>query len=601
MKSVDVAAVRERLSALREKMRESGIDAYFIVTDDFHASEYVGDYFKCREYISGFDGSAGSVVVLKEEAGLWTDGRYFLQAEEQLKGTGIDLYRMAEEGVPELEDFLAAKLKNGGVLGFDGRTVSLSRFEKLKKKLPETVSVRMDVDLVGSIWKDRPAMSKEKVFLYEERYAGKSREEKLSDLRLAMEKKDVELTVITSLDDIAWLLNIRGGDVLYNPVVLSYLIVSREEAFLFVDYSVINDEIKNELNKSGVLIHPYERFYDEIPELTAGKKVLIDPERVNAALTERLSGAEKLVRNVNLTLLPKAIKNAAEIENERQAHVKDGVAVTRFIYWLKHHVGREEITELTASEKLEEFRRQGEHYLGQSFAPIAGYAEHGAIVHYEATEEIASSLRPESFLLLDTGGQYLEGTTDITRTIALGPLSEEQKKHYTAVLKGNLNLAAAYFKYGCHGINLDYLARAPLWELNLDYNHGTGHGVGCFLNVHEGPQRIAAKEIGDPSIQVMEPGMITSDEPGLYLTGQYGIRIENLMVCLEAVKNDYGRFLRFETLTLVPMEPEAIEVSMLTERERKLLNDYHAAVYEKIGPLLPEEERSWLSEVTKAI
>lgn len=601
MKSVDSVAVRARLSALRAKMSESGIDAYFIVTDDFHASEYVGAYFKCREYISGFDGSAGSVVVLKDEAGLWTDGRYFLQAEQQLKDTGITLQRMGEEGVPELEDFLAKKLKDGGVLGFDGRTVTLRRFEKLKEKLPETVSFRMDLDLVGEIWSERPSISKEKAFLYDEAYAGKSREKKLEELRKEMEKKHADMTIIASLDDIAWLLNIRGGDVLYNPVMLSYLMVEQDKASLYVDKSVINEEIINEFNKINITIYPYDRFYEDIPEATAHKKVLIDPERVNAAMTDRISDTAELVKDVNLTYLPKAMKNATEVENERQAHVKDGVAVTRFIYWLKHHVGKEEITEITASEKLDEFRRMGEHYFGQSFAPIAGYAEHGAIVHYEATEEIAATLRPENFLLLDTGGQYLEGTTDITRTIALGPVTDEQKKYYTAVLRGNLNLGAAYFKHGCHGINLDYLAREPLWELNLDYNHGTGHGVGCFLNVHEGPQRIAMKELGDRKIQVIEPGMITSDEPGLYLTGQYGIRIENLMVCLEAVKNEYGRFLRFETLTLVPYEPDAIDVSALSEKERKLLNEYHTRVYEKIGPLLPEEERQWLRDVTKPL
>ena len=601
MKSVDSATVRARLSALRKKMSESGIDAYFIVTDDYHASEYVGAYFKCREYISGFDGSAGSVVVLADEAALWTDGRYFLQAEHQLKDTGIMLQRMGEEGVPELEDYLAEKLKNGGVLGFDGRTVTLRRFEKLREKLPDTVTFRMDIDLVGEIWSDRPSVSKEKVFIYDEKYAGKSREKKLEELRKEMEKKQADLTIIASLDDIAWLLNIRGGDVLYNPVLLSYLIIGKDEAFLYANSSAINEEIIREFNKTNVFVRPYEHFYRDIPQITAQKKVLIDPEHVNAAMTKQISDTAEIIKGVNLTYLPKAKKNAAEIENERQAHVKDGVAVTRFIYWLKHHIGKEEITEITASEKLDEFRRMGENYFGQSFAPIAGYAEHGAIVHYEATEEIASVLRPESFLLLDTGGQYLEGTTDITRTIALGSVTDEQKKYYTAVLRGNLNLGAAYFKHGCHGINLDYLAREPLWELNLDYNHGTGHGVGCFLNVHEGPQRIAMKEIGDTMLQVIEPGMITSDEPGLYLTGQYGIRIENLMVCLEAARSEYGRFLRFETLTLVPYEPEAIDISALSEKERKLLNEYHARVYEKIGPFLPQDEREWLRDVTNPL
>ncbi len=423
----------------------------------------------------------------------------------------------------------------------------------------------------------------------------------LAELRQAMKKEQVDTTIIASLDDIAWLLNLRGGDVLYNPVVLSYLIVGEEEATLYLNLSTVSQEIKNELNKDNILLRPYEEFYADIPKRTENRRILVDPDRVNASLMEQIPKTAEVTQKTNLTLLPKAKKNAAEIENERQAHIKDGVAVTRFIYWLKHHVGKEEITELTASGKLEEFRQQGSNYFGQSFAPIAGYAEHGAIVHYEATEETAKRLKPESFLLLDTGGQYLEGTTDITRTIALGPVTEEQKKHYTAVLRGNLNLAAAYFKHGCHGVNLDYLPREPLWEMNLDYNHGTGHGVGYFLNVHEGPQRIAMKELGEPSIQVLEPGMITSDEPGLYLTGKYGIRIENLMVCLEAAKNGYGQFLRFETLTMVPYEPDAIDVSLLTEKERRLLNTYHEAVYEKISPFLPEEEREWLRNVTREL
>lgn len=601
MKPVDSTLIQARLATLRGKMKEGGYDAYFIVTDDFHASEYVGDYFKCREYVSGFDGSAGSLVVLPEEAGLWTDGRYFLQAEEQLRGTGITLQRIGEKGVPELEEYLAKKLSSGGVLGFDGRTVSAAQQKKLREKLGEKVRFVIDRDLVNEIWEDRPKMSAEPVFLLDTKYAGKSRGEKLAELRQAMKKEQVDTTIIASLDDIAWLLNLRGGDVLYNPVVLSYLIVGEEEATLYLNLSTVSEEIKIELNKDNILLRPYEGFYSDIPKRTENRRILVDSDRVNASLMEQIPETAEVTQKTNLTLLPKAKKNAAEIENERQAHIKDGVAVTRFICWLKQHVGKEEITELTASGKLEEFRQQGSNYFGQSFAPIAGYAEHGAIVHYEATEETAKRLKPESFLLLDTGGQYLEGTTDITRTIALGPVTEEQKKHYTAVLRGNLNLAAAYFKHGCHGVNLDYLAREPLWEMNLDYNHGTGHGVGYFLNVHEGPQRIAMKELGEPSIQVLEPGMITSDEPGLYLTGKYGIRIENLMVCLEAAKNEYGQFLRFETLTMVPYEPDAIDVSLLTEKERRLLNTYHEAVYEKISPFLPEEECEWLRNVTRAL
>lgn len=599
MKAVDSKQIRERVAALREKMKERGFDAYLIVTDDFHASEYVGDYFKCREFISGFDGSAGSVVVLADRAGLWTDGRYFLQAEEQLKDTGITLYRMRDEGVPELEDFLHDALPEGSVLGFDGRTVSSKQYKKLRKKLGDRVKIEMKTDLIGELWSDRPALSAEPVFELAVEYAGKSRAEKLKELRETLTKKQLDGTVIASLDDIAWLLNIRGNDIAYNPVVLSYLIVTTDAAEWFVNLSIVNNEIKLRLENDGIVLRPYDSFYDALGTLGKGKKLLLDPERSNAAITDRLIDVAEITEEMNLTTLPKAKKNEVEIENTRAAHIKDGVAVTRFIYWLKQTIGKEEITETAAAKKLEEFRQQGEHYYGQSFAPITGYGAHGAIMHYEATEATDIPLGPKSFFLVDTGGQYLEGTTDITRTIALGPLTDEQKTHYTAVLRGNLNLAAAYFKQGCTGLTLDYLAREAIWKLNLDYNHGTGHGVGYFLNVHEGPQGIRSTLFGDPATQIMEPGMITSDEPGLYFEGQYGIRIENLMVCLPAEKNEYGQFLHFETLTLVPHEREAIDVSQMTAEERALLNAYHKKVYETIGPLLPAEEREWLFGVTK--
>lgn len=601
MKAVDSKKIRERISMLRTEMKKRGIDAYLVVTDDFHSSEYVGDYFKCREYISGFDGSAGSVVILPEEAGLWTDGRYFLQAEEQLRDTGITLYRMLEEGVPELEDFLAGKLTEGSVLGFDARTVSSRLFQKLRKKLGDQVKLEMGADLVGEIWTDRPAMSAEPVFELDIRYAGKTRAEKLSELTEALKEKDLDGTVIATLDDIAWLLNLRGGDVLYNPVFLSYLIAFREERRLYVNPTVIPDKIKRKLNNDGVVVCPYEDFYRDLESLSDGKRLLTDPARVNAAIIDRLPATATIVEEENLTLVPKALKNPTEIENVREAHIRDGVAVTRFIYWLKQNIGKTRLTERGAAAKLEEFRKQGDHYYGQSFAPIAGYAEHGAIVHYEATEATDKELRPESFLLLDTGGQYLEGTTDITRTIALGPVSAEQKTYYTAVLRGNLNLAAAKFKYGCTGMNLDYIARQPLWEMERDYNHGTGHGVGFFLNVHEGPQSIRYKLVGNPDNQILEEGMVTSDEPGFYLTGQYGIRIENLMVCVKGNKNEYGQFMGFETLTMVPYERDAIDVTQLSDREKDLLNKYNAEVFDKISPFLEKEEKDWLADVTKPI
>ncbi len=601
MKPIDSGIVRERLLALRKKMKENGIDAYLVVTDDFHASEYVCEHFKCREYISGFDGSAGTVVILQEEAGLWTDGRYFLQAEEELRGTGITLYRMMEEGVPELEEYLAEKLSDGAVLGFDGRTVSSRQFRKLRKALGDGIKLSMGLDLIGEIWTDRPMLPDRPVTELAEKYTGKSRAQKLSEIRECMKEKKLDCTVIASLDDIAWLLNLRGGDVLYNPVFLSFLIVLQEEAYLYANPTAFDKEIISKLNKDKVLLYPYGDFYKALSAHTEGKRVLIDPARVTAAIIDRMSTSAEIVEESNLTLLPKAKKNRTEVENIKEAHRKDGVAVTRFLYWLKSRIGKEPITEISAAKKLEEFRAEGTNYRGQSFAPIAGYGAHGAIIHYEATEETDIPLEAKSFLLLDTGGQYPEGTTDITRTIALGPVTAEQKKLYTAVLRGNLALGAAKFKYGCMGLNLDYLARYPLWEMGMDYNHGTGHGVGCFLNVHEGPQAFRYKLVGKAKEQILEEGMVISNEPGIYLPGAYGIRIENLMVVKNLEKNEYGQFMGFDTLTLVPYEPEAIEVSYLTEREKAILNNYHKRVLEEIGPFLAPEEKEWLRDVTKPV
>lgn len=591
--------INDRLAALRAQMKTEGIDAYLVVTDDFHASEYVGDYFKCRAFLSGFDGSAGTVVVTMDEAGLWTDGRYFLQAEDQLAGTEITLYRMGEEGVPEIEKFLKKKLKAGQTLGFDGRTVSSRFFQKLRGELGDEIKIRMENDLIDRIWTDRPAMSAQPVWILDPTYSGESTKERLSRIRSLLKEK-ADMTVIASLDDIAWLLNIRGNDVAFNPVVLSYLILSQTEVLLFINEKTLDEKVRTSLEKDGVKICDYNAFYQALKEIPGGTRVWVDPSRMNASAMSILTADKCVLEGDNLTLLPKAVKNKTEVANEKEAHIKDGVAVTRFIYWLKHHIGKEPITELTVTQKLDEFRQMGEHYLGQSFDPIAAYGAHGAIVHYEPTSETDIPLQAENFLLLDTGGQYLEGTTDITRTIALGMLTDEQKKYYTAVLRGNLNLAAAKFKYGCHGINVDYLAREPLWEMNMDYNHGTGHGVGYLLNVHEGPNSIRYKELSPhPENQVLEEGMITSDEPGLYLTGKYGIRIENLMACKKSAKNEYGQFMEFETLTLVPYEVDAIEPTLMAPKEIERLNAYHERVYNTISPYLTGDEKEWLYRVTR--
>ena len=593
------------------------MDAYLVPTADFHGSEYVGDYFKCRRYLSGFTGSAGTLVVTADMAGLWTDGRYFLQAGEQLKGTGIDLYRMGDEGVPTVTEFLTERLTEGQCLGFDGRTVDGATAKELKEKL-EKKQARMDFthDLAGELWTDRPPLSAEPVFLLGEEYTGKSRKEKLSEVRKAMEERGADYFVLTSLDDIAWLLNIRGGDVECNPVVLSYLVVMKERVLLFAGEKAFDVQVREALAADGVRLLPYNNIYAWIRRIGAGRTVLLDGSRVNYAILAGIPGSVRVLDETNPTQLMKAIKNPVEVANIRKAHVKDGVAVTRFMYWLKKRAaaarvaGAEVITdeegnpltELSVAETLASFRGEQEDYRGPSFETIAGFGPHGAIIHYSATPETDSRLGIDEFLLVDSGGQYPQGTTDITRTFVLGEVDEEHKKYFTMVLRGHLNLAAARFLHGCRGTNLDYLCRQPLWEEGLDYNHGTGHGVGYYLNVHEGPNGFRWKIVPERKDNaVLEAGMVTSDEPGLYLEGRFGIRHENLIVCCEGEKNEYGQFLYFEPLTLVPFDLDGVDAAQMSEREKKLLNEYHAKVYETIAPYLPEAEQAWLRVATRAV
>lgn len=595
--------IQKRLAALRSKMREQNVDAYLVPTDDFHCSEYVGEYFKCRSYITGFTGSAGTAVITMDDAGLWTDGRYFLQAGDQLKGTGITLQKMGEEGVPTIEEYVADHLKSGQKIGFDGRTMTAKAGEELEKNLAEKgISISCDMDLIGDIWTERPFLSCEPVWSLDIAYAGKAREEKLSDIQKELEEKDADYFLLTSLDDIAWLLNIRGNDILCNPVVLSYFVLTKDGGILFAQKEAFEEKLIAELASAGVTIQPYVQVYTYVKELPQGKKVLMDPGSVNYTLKKSIPEGVEILEEMNPTKLKKACKNPVEVENMKKAHIKDGCAVTKFMFWLKKNVGKTEITEMSAANKLEEFREQQENYLGPSFAPIMGYAAHGAIVHYSATEETKASLKPCGLVLADTGGQYLEGTTDITRTISLGVTTRKEREYFTRVLRGNLALASAKFIYGCTGMNLDYLARGPLWEVGEDYNHGTGHGVGYLLNVHEGPNRFhwKASAAGEYPA-VFEEGMITSDEPGYYAEGEFGIRHENLIVCKKAEQKDGKQFMEFEPLTLVPFDLDAVLPEEMSDRERKLLNQYHKNVYEKISPYLDEEEREWLETATREI
>ena len=593
--------VKERITALRERMKEKKIDAYLVPTDDFHASEYVGEYFKCRKYITGFTGSAGTAVIMQDMAGLWTDGRYFIQAAAQLEGTGVDLFKMGEPGVPTIHQFLEEKLGEGMCLGFDGRTISAKEAAELSEALGKKgASLSVDYDLVGEVWEDRPALSCEPVMELYVKWAGESRADKCAKIRKAMEEKGADAFVLTSLDDIAWLLNIRGGDVHCCPVVLSYLVMTQKEIKLFANEKAFPAEVLDALAKDGVTLLSYDSIYGYVKTFAKDMKVLLCKQKANSRLVSNIPSEVAILDEENLTLLPKAIKNPVEVENERIAHIRDGVALTKFIYWLKKNVGKIPMTELSAEEKLYSFRAQQENFIDNSFDPIISYGVHAAINHYSATPETDIPIEPRSFLLADTGGNYYEGTTDTTRTIVMGPVTDEQKKFFTAVLRGMLNLGNAKFRYGCTGVNLDYLARGPLWELGQDFNHGTGHGVGYLLNVHEGPNSFRWKVVPGNNA-VLEEGMITSDEPGYYVEDGYGIRHENMIVCKKAEKTQFGQFMCFEFLTMVPFDLDAVVPEQMTAHERELLNNYHAQVYEKISPYLDEDEKAWLKEATRAI
>lgn len=594
--------VVKRLKDLRELMEQRGIDIYVVPTSDFHESEYVGEYFKARKFITGFTGSAGTAVITKTQAGLWTDGRYFVQAKNQLKDSTVTLFPMGEENVPTVAEFVKENLPPKGCIGFDGRVVNGKAGEEYKNIADEKKGrLYVEEDLVDLIWEERPPMSKKPFFILEEKYSGKSTKEKLQEVRGEMEKEKADIHILTSLYDIAWLLNVRGGDIDYVPVVLSYLVLSKEECVWFLQQEILTEEQKSYLKDNGIVTKEYEGIYSYVPEIPGDKKALLHKSEVNYRIVNALKDTVEIIDKENPTELMKSVKNKTEAENTIKAHVKDGVAFTKFMYWLKNSIGKEEITEISASDVLENFRRQQENFLDLSFDTISAYGANAAMMHYSATEETNALLKPEGFLLVDSGGHYLEGTTDITRTMALGPITEEMRLHFTTVLCSNLNLASARFLHGCTGRNLDILSRGPLWKLGIDYKCGTGHGVGHILNVHEGPNSFRwQKREGVPEA-VLEEGMITTDEPGVYIEGAYGIRTENELLCKKGVKNEYGQFMEFETITYAPIDLDAIDPNLMTEEQRAVLNEYHKKVYEVLSPYMTQEENKWLKEYTRAV
>lgn len=590
--------LNKRIEKLRKYMQSSGVDAYIIPTADYHGSEMVGEYFKCREYITGFTGSAGTAVVTNEKVALWTDGRYFIQAEQQLKDTEIELMRMGEPGTPTITEWLLSELEEYDTVGFDGKTISANEAFAYEEELGIQGIYTEDIDLMTSVWNNRPELSRAEAFCLGEDNAPDPLDTKLSRIREIMDVVGADVHILSSLDDIAWLLNIRGNDVEYSKVVLSYAIVYMDHVDLYVDKKKLNYSIKSKFKDNNIIVHPYSQVYEDIRELP-DCSVLIDLNAVNYALYNAIPESCEIIDDDNPSTLMKAIKNERELDNIRYTHIRDGVAVTKLMMWIKERCDNRMLTELDVARKFHSLRAEQQGFIGESFESICAYGEHGAIIHYAATDESNAVITPGTLLLTDTGGHYNTGTTDVSRTIVLGEVSDEIKKDFTAVARGNINLARAKFLYGCHGYNLDVLARQPIWDRGKDYKHGTGHGVGYILNVHEGPSGIRYRAItGDHHLM---PGMLLSNEPGIYEEGKYGIRTENLMIVRAAEQNKSGQFLEFETVTMAPIDLDGIIPEEMQEDEREWINSYHKKVYETISPYLTSEETEWLKKYTRKI
>lgn len=590
--------ITEKIAKLKELMKERGIDYYIIPSADYHQSEYVGDYFKGREWISGFTGSAGTVVVTQNEVGLWTDGRYFIQAEKQLQGSGITLFKMGEDGVPTFIQYIVNNIQSGETLGFDGKVLATNTVLDFEAKLKDKkVNFNFEFDLVGEIWRDRPSLPASQVFVLEEKFTGESVEKKLTRVRNILEEENCDVNIITSLDDIAWIFNIRGNDVKNNPVNLAYAAITVDKAVLYIGEEKLNSEVEKYLYKNGVEVRDYFEIYEDMERVSNSNIIMMDLNKVNYTIFKKLNPEIKVINRSNPSTIMKACKNKVELENLRNSHVKDGVAVTKFMYWLKNSIGKEEITEMSATQKLESFRKEQELYIEPSFDTIAAYESNAAMMHYKSTPETDRRLEAKNLFLVDSGGQYFDGTTDITRTFVLGECSEELKKHFTLVLKGMINLSKVKFLYGVTGTNLDILARQALWNIGIDYKCGTGHGVGFLLNVHEGPQGIRVQY----NPQVLEEGMNVTNEPGVYIAGSHGIRLENELIVQKAEKTEFGQFMKFETMTYAPLDLDGVIKELLSKEEIEYLNNYHQMVYEKVSPYLTLEEKEWLKEYTRVI
>ncbi len=593
--------VSERIAKLRALMAEKGIDAYVVPTADFHQSEYVGEHFKARKYITGFSGSYGTAVICQDDAGLWTDGRYFFQATNELEGSGVRLMKMFVGDTPSVTEYLADKIPEGGKVGFDGRVLSMDEGKEYEDALsPKNISIDYEEDLIDQIWEDRPPLSDKPAFFLEEKYSGESSAHKLERVRKIMKDNGATVHIIASLDDTGWLLNVRGDDIDFFPLLLSYSIVRMDGVDLYVDETKLNDRILEEFKKVNVTLHPYNDIYEDIKKLDASETALIDPMKMNYALYKNIPC--KIAEAANPTILMKAMKNDVELENIKEAHIKDGIAITKFMYWIKTRYDKEDITELSSADKLTSLRAAQEGYIRDSFEPLCAFADHAAMMHYSPSKETDVVLKEGAMFLNDTGGGYYEGSTDITRTFILGSIDQDMKKYFTAVVRAMMNLSRANFLYGCHGYNLDVLVRQPIWDLNIDFQCGSGHGVGYLGNVHEPPTGFRWYVVPSKNEHhQLEEGMVITDEPGIYEDGKFGIRIENEFIVKKGELNKYGQFMHFETITFAPIDLDGIDPEEMSKSEREWLNNYHKDVYEKIGPHLTDEEREWLKEYTRAI
>lgn len=589
--------VNEKISALRELMNEHGFSAYIIPSSDAHLSEYVAEHWQARKWISGFTGSAGTVVITLKKSGLWTDGRYFIQAENQIKDSEIELFKIGIPGFPTYTEWLLQELEEGDEVGIDGAVFSVNQVKEMQKKFDsKQISIVSNYDLINEIWQNRPEIPASPIFLHDVKFAGKTACDKIELIRTDMNKQNLDYHLFTSLDDIAWTFNIRANDIQYSPVSIAFAIISLDSAHLFLNNNKLNPEVEKKLN-SFASIHSYDEITEFLACIEPGKTILIDPNKTNIKLKNALPKHCRIVEKAHLSTMMKSIKNETEIANLKRCQIRDGLAMVKFLYWLDTHIGKIKITEMSAAEKLAEFRAKGENFVDLSFNSISAYMGNAAMMHYSPSHENETELKPEGFYLIDSGGNYLDGTTDITRTVCLGPLSPTMKRDFTLVLKSHIDLCLAHFLDGTTGANLDILARHPLWKEGLDYKCGTGHGVGFFLNVHEGPQNFSQRLIDIP----LKPGMTTTNEPGIYKENEYGIRTENTMLCVEDRNTDSGIFYKFEVISFCPIDIRAIVPEMLNTSQKEWLNNYHSEVYSKLNAYLTKTEKKWLKTMTQPI